>query len=75
MNSVDFDRLLDTIQTLVLHHSPSGAETEIDRFLGHVARAACLSFPTQNTHGYEIAHLGAIANCVTILKAFCERFK
>jgi len=39
---------------------------------GHVPRAACLSFPTQNTHGYEIAHLGAIANCITILKAFCE---
>jgi putative aminopeptidase FrvX len=39
-----------------MHHSPSGAE----------------AFPTQNTHGDEIAHLGAIANCIDLLKAFCE---
>ncbi len=39
--------------------------------LVHVERAACLVFPTQNTHGHEIAHLGAIANCIQ-LKAFCE---
>lgn len=38
---------------------------------GHVPRAACLGFPTQNTHGYEIAHLGAIANCVRVLEAAC----
>ncbi|MGV2390840.1 MAG UNVERIFIED_CONTAM: hypothetical protein LVR29_29515 [Microcystis novacekii LVE1205-3] len=30
---MDFDHLFDTIATLVLHHSPSGMETEIDRFL------------------------------------------
>jgi putative aminopeptidase FrvX len=40
---------------------------------GHVARAACLAFPTQNTHGFEIAHLGAIDNCVAILKAYCDQ--
>ena len=40
---------------------------------GHVARAACLSFPTQNTHGYEIAHLGAIANCIRILMSYCQQ--
>lgn len=39
---------------------------------GHVARAACLGFPTQNTHGYEIAHLGAIANCIDVLAAVCQ---
>lgn len=38
---------------------------------GHVPRAACLGFPTQNTHGYEIAHLGGIKNCIEILEAFC----
>lgn len=40
---------------------------------GHVSRAACLGFPTQNTHGYEIAHLGAIENCIGILEAVCRR--
>jgi putative aminopeptidase FrvX len=36
---------------------------------GHVPRAACLSFPTDNTHGYEIAHLDAIARCIDILSS------
>ncbi len=48
-----------------------GSDASIAMKFGHVARAACLAFPTQNTHGYEIAHLGAIANCVDLLEAFC----
>ncbi|MEB3280322.1 MAG: M20/M25/M40 family metallo-hydrolase [Lyngbya sp.] len=49
-----------------------GSDASIAMKMGHVARGACLGFPTQNTHGYEIAHLGAILNCVKILKAYCE---
>jgi len=49
-----------------------GSDASIAMKFGHVSRAACLSFPTQNTHGYEIAHLGAIANCIDILKSYCE---
>ena len=49
-----------------------GSDASIAMKFGHVARAACLAFPTQNTHGYEIAHLGAIANCIGLLKSFCE---
>jgi putative aminopeptidase FrvX len=49
-----------------------GSDGSIAMKFGHVARAACLSFPTQNTHGYEIAHLGAIAHCVGVLAALCE---
>jgi len=41
---------------------PGYASSASDRFsdasiamkFGHVARAACLAFPTQNTHGYEL---------------------
>lgn len=47
-----------------------GSDASITMKFGHVARAACLAFPTQNTHGYEIAHLGAIANCLQILNAY-----
>jgi putative aminopeptidase FrvX len=47
-----------------------GSDASIAMKLGHVARAACLGFPTQNTHGYEIAHLGSIVNCIEILKVF-----
>lgn len=49
-----------------------GSDASIAMKYGHVPKAACLSFPTQNTHGYEIAHLGAIAHCVELLRAYCE---
>ena len=52
--------------------SSFGSDASIAMKFGHVGRAACLAFPTQNTHGYEIAHLGAIANCINLLKAFSE---
>ncbi|HEY9601486.1 MAG TPA: M42 family peptidase [Allocoleopsis sp.] len=52
--------------------SSFGSDASIAMKFGHVARAACLSFPTQNTHGYEIAHLGAIANCIRLLEAYCQ---
>ena len=48
-----------------------GSDASIAMKFGHVSRGACLSFPTQNTHGYEIAHLGAIANCIKILSNYC----
>jgi putative aminopeptidase FrvX len=35
---------------------------------GNVARTACLAFATENTHGFEIAHLDGIANCVRVLE-------
>lgn len=47
-----------------------GSDGSIAMKNGHVSQAACLSFPTQNTHGYEIAHLGAIAHCSHILQQF-----
>lgn len=52
--------------------SKFGSDASIAMKFGHVARAACLAFPTQNTHGYEIAHLGAIANCIDLLEAYCH---
>jgi putative aminopeptidase FrvX len=35
---------------------------------GMIARTACLAFATENTHGFEIAHLGGIAACVDVLE-------
>jgi putative aminopeptidase FrvX len=49
-----------------------GSDASIAMKFGHVARAACLGFPTENTHGYEIADLGAIAQCSQVLHAFCS---
>lgn len=52
--------------------SQFGSDASIAMKSGHVPKAACLAFPTQNTHGYEIAHLGAIAHCVELLHAYCK---
>ncbi|KGF73040.1 peptidase M42 [Neosynechococcus sphagnicola sy1] len=52
--------------------SQFGSDASIAMKFGHVPRAACLGFPTENTHGYEITHLGAIANCAQILRTYCE---
>ena len=35
---------------------------------GLIARTACLAFATENTHGFEIAHLGGIVACVDVLE-------
>jgi len=51
-----------------------GSDASIAMKFGHVARGACLGFPTQNTHGFEIAHLGAIANCIKILSMYCQEY-
>ena len=50
--------------------SQFGSDASIAMKFGHVPRGACLSFPTQNTHGYEIAHLDAISNCLTVLTTY-----
>ncbi|OKH17565.1 M42 family metallopeptidase [[Limnothrix rosea] IAM M-220] len=49
-----------------------GSDASIAMKFGHISRGACLSFPTENTHGYEITHLGAIAHCIDILEAYCN---
>lgn len=39
---------------------------------GAIAKAACLCFPTESTHGYEMAQFDAIFNCGRILAAYLE---
>lgn len=47
-----------------------GSDASIAMKFGHVSRASCLAFPTENTHGYEIAHLEAIQGCIEVLKEY-----
>lgn len=49
-----------------------GSDGSVAMKWGHVARAACLGFPADNTHGYEIAHLGALEACYQILLGYCH---
>lgn len=37
--------------------------------MGNTCRAAALCIPTQNTHGFEIIHQGAIGACARTLAA------
>lgn len=62
----------ENIEVQMAAISGFGSDGSIAMKFGHVPRAACLSFPTHNTHGYEIAHLGAIANCIPILERYCK---
>ncbi len=45
-----------------------GSDASTALHTGLAARTACLAFATENTHGFEIAHLDAIAACVTVLE-------
>lgn len=47
-----------------------GSDGSLAMKMGHVPKAACLAFPTDNTHGYEIAQLRAIASCSEVLAAY-----
>jgi putative aminopeptidase FrvX len=55
---------------VTVHHAAvtrygSDASSSLDS--GRVPRSACLAAATENTHGFEIAHLDAIDGCVRIL--------
>jgi len=51
-----------------------GSDASIAMKFGHLPKGACLGFPTQNTHGFEIAHLGAIARCIDLLENYGKNF-
>lgn len=55
-------------QTAVVRSFGSDASVAVKA--GLIGRAACLCFPTENTHGYEVASLPAMENCVKLLYAY-----
>lgn len=52
--------------------SQFGSDGSVSMKAGHVPRAACLGFPADNTHGFEIAHLGALEACLQVLLTYCR---
>jgi putative aminopeptidase FrvX len=50
-----------------------GSDASIAKHLGHSARAAAICFPTENTHGWEIANITAIENVLKVLAAYLTR--
>ncbi len=58
---------------IVMRHavlSGFGSDASSTLNLGMIARTACLAFATENTHGFEIAHLDGIAACVDVLEGW-----
>lgn len=51
-----------------------GSDATLAARRGHVARPACLGFPAQNTHGYEIAHLGSLHNMARLVVEWLRNF-
>jgi putative aminopeptidase FrvX len=50
-----------------------GSDASIGLKAGLVPRAACIAFPAENSHGYEVAPLGALESCVAVLEEFLGR--
>jgi putative aminopeptidase FrvX len=54
-----------TVRHAAVTRYGSDASSSLDS--GRVPRSACLAAATENTHGFEIAHLDAVDGCVRIL--------
>lgn len=53
--------------------SQFGSDASVSMKSGHVPKAACLGFPADNSHGYEMAHLGALEACYRLLQTYLSQ--
>ena len=51
-----------------------GSDASFAARRGHVARPACVGFATENTHGFEIAHLGGLLNTARLVAEWLRQF-
>lgn len=51
-------------------YSSAGTDASYAHRAGLVGRCACLAFPTQNTHGYEIANIAGLVNTARVLHEY-----
>jgi putative aminopeptidase FrvX len=71
-------RLADAIASLGIEPQRQlvrafGSEPSVAAKAGVAARAACIGFPTKNTHGYEMTRLDALERTVQAVAAFVEQ--
>jgi putative aminopeptidase FrvX len=52
--------------------SSFGSDASIARKAGRVARSACLCYPTENTHGFEISSIAGIENTARLLLEYLK---
>lgn len=51
-------------------YSSAGTDASAARKYGHGGAIACLGFPVENSHGFEIAHIGGMLNTAALLEAY-----
>jgi len=66
------DRLCATAERLRIGaqkatYSSAGTDASYAHRAGLVGRCGCLAFPTQNTHGYEMANIAGLVNTARVL--------
>jgi putative aminopeptidase FrvX len=47
-----------------------GSDASYTKAYGSIGRAACLCYPTENTHGYEISSITGIENTIRLLSGY-----
>ena len=72
------DRLCDLADELGFGHQRGifrslGTEASYALKAGAIGRGTAIGFPTENTHGYEMAHFGAIENCGRLLAGYVSQ--
>jgi putative aminopeptidase FrvX len=50
-----------------------GSDASYTYRYGHVPKAACIGYPTENTHGYEIAHVEGMENTARLLAEYLRQ--
>jgi putative aminopeptidase FrvX len=59
------EQVVGSVQRMVARSY--GSDASLALRAGMVPQAALLAFPTENTHGFEVAHLGGLVNCARVL--------
>ena len=47
-----------------------GSDASIAKRIGSAGRSACIAYPGENTHGYEICSMDGIVNSARLLMAY-----
>jgi putative aminopeptidase FrvX len=76
-NKAECDRLLSLAAGLgfgaqACLYAASGSDAGRIKDLGLADRTVCFGFARDNSHGYEIAHVDAIANVTRLLIAYLQ---
>jgi len=69
------DRLMDLAGVLgfgaqPVVYSSAGTDASAARRYGQAGSVACLGFPVENSHGYEVAHIEGMLNTAALLETF-----